>query len=468
MSESSTAQPQPPSDPFAPFSATADEPWNLRRACHLLRRAGFGPTDKMLGAMLKQSPSDAVDSLFAFDVADDPFNGMIEQMEGLFNLNQVESVQRWWIYRMLNTPRPLQEKLALFWHNRFATSAAKVENGLFMHNHIELFRQKGLGSFRDLLVAVTKDPAMLIWLDGRTNRKGKANENYGREIMELFTLGVGNYTEQDVKELARAFTGWQINGNESALNEKLFDDGEKTIFGVKGKFGAEQAIDLILKQPAASKFLARKMLRAFVHPTPADEHVAHYASRLVDSDWTINTVLREMLGSRLFFSDFAYRSKIKSPAEMAVGAALMVGGKVNAQFLREEMGKMGQNLLYPPNVKGWDGEQAWINSNTVLVRFNLGLSLATQRRDNEFARRTDFEAYLKQNNIKTAADVIDYYGRLMFDGRLPTEDRAELIEYMNRNERNEPAQFVLNGGTINSKVRGVLHLMMSMPEYQLN
>jgi len=468
MSESSTAQPQPPSDPFGPFSATDDQPWDLRRACHLMRRAGFGPTDKTLNTVLKQAPSDAVDSLFDFDVADDPFNGMIEQMEGLFNLNQVESVQRWWIYRMIYTSRPLQEKVALFWHNRFATSAAKVENGLFMHNHIELFRQKGLGSFRDLLVAVTKDPAMLIWLDGRTNRKGKANENYGREIMELFTLGVGNYTEADVKELARAFTGWQINGNEGAFNEKQFDDGEKTIFGVKGKFNAEQAIDLILKQPAASKFLARKMLREFVHPAPADEHLTHYAARLVDSDWNIKTVLREMLGSRLFFSDWAYRSKIKSPTEMAVGAALMVGGKVNAQFLREEMGKMGQNLLYPPNVKGWDGEQAWINSNTVLVRFNLGLSLATQRRDNEFARRTDFESYLKQNKITTAADAIDFYSRLMFDGRLPTQDRAELLEYMNRNERNEPVQFVLNGGTINSKVRGVLHLMMSMPEYQLN
>src|SRR5689334_23140652 len=154
MSDSSStaaAEFQPPSDPFAPFSATADQPWDLRRVGHLLRRAGFGPTDKRIAAMLKQSPAEAVDSVFAFDVADDPFNGMIDQMEGLFNLNQVDSVQRWWIYRMINTPRPLQEKVALFWHNRFATSAAKVENGQYMHNHIALFRQKALGSFRDLL-----------------------------------------------------------------------------------------------------------------------------------------------------------------------------------------------------------------------------------------------------------------------------------------------------------------------------
>jgi uncharacterized protein (DUF1800 family) len=372
-----------------------------------------------------------------------------------------------------------------------------------MHQHIELFRQKGLASFRELLVAVTKDPAMLVWLDGRVNRKGKPNENYAREIMELFTLGVGNYTEHDIKQLARAFTGWEIRDAGSSmmmsaaapgtmtgvLNEKQFDDGEKEIFGVKSNFNAQTAIDLILKQPAAPKFLAKKMIKEFVHPQPTDEQIEHYASRLLAADWDVKTVLREMISSRMFFSDWAYRSKIKSPVELAIGAALVVGGKVNAQYLREEMAKMGQNLLYPPNVKGWDGEQAWINSNTVLVyppnvkgwdgeqawinsntvlvRFNLGLMLATQRRDDLFARRTDYESFLRQHQAKTAAEVLDVYAKLMFDGRLDDEKRAELLEYMNRNEKNEPAAFVLNGGTVNSKVRGVLHLLMSTPEYQL-
>jgi uncharacterized protein (DUF1800 family) len=464
---SPATQASPPEDQFAPFTPSSDMRWDLRRVCHLLRRATFGPTEARVTAMLKQSQTDAIDSLFAYDPADDPFNGMIEQMVGLFNLKEPDSVQRWWIYRMLNTPRPLQEKVALFWHNRFATSCTKAP-AEFMHIQIEMFRQKGLGSFRDLLLSVTKDPAMLVWLDGRSNRKGRANENYAREIMELFTLGVGKYTENDVKQLARAFTGWRIEDNRGTFNPKEFDDGEKEIFGEKGNFDAAGAIDLILKQPAAPKFLAKKILAAFVHPKPTDEQIDHYAKRLLATEWNIKIVLREIFASRMFFSDFAYRSKIKSPAELAIGAALIVGGKVNASFLREEMSKMGQNLLFPPTVKGWDGEETWINSNTVLERFNLGMSLATQRRDNEFARRADLQNDLKQHNVTSGREFIDFYTQLMFDGKLATYFRGELIEYMNRNERNEPAMFTLNPGMVSTKARDVLHLMMSMPEYQLN
>jgi uncharacterized protein (DUF1800 family) len=393
---------------------------------------------------------------------------MLEQMEGLFNLKEVEAAGRWWIHRMMYTPHPLQEKMALFWHNRFATSAAKVGDGYFMHQMIELFRQQGLGNFRDLVVAVSRDPAMLVWLDGQKNRKGKANENFGRELMELFTLGVGNYTEHDVKQVSRCFTGWTISyqDRKGIFDPKKFDEGEKEIFGKTGKFDGSAAIDLILQQPSASKHLAKKILIEFVHPEPTQEQIDHYAPRLVELKWEIRPVMKEIFSSRMFFSDWAYRSKIKSPCELTIGVALAIGGIPNTQFLRESMGRMGQPLLYPPSVKGWDGGEDWINANTVLQRFNYGMYAVTQRRD-EFARHTEFEKWFGDHDIKTAAQVTDYYASILLDGKMRPEMRSELIDYMNKGERNERIVFTMKPQLINTKVRGVLHLFTTAPEFQL-
>ena len=465
-----TQAPSPPKDQFEPYVPSDDSAWDTPKAGHLLRRLTFGPTRQRLDALLKLSPGEAIDSLLDYDPEKDPFEGMLEQMEGLFNLRDVGQVQQWWIYRMVHSPQPAQEKLVLFWHNYFATSGSKVENGVYMHKQIELFRSKGLGSFRDLLIGVATDPAMLIWLDGKDNRKGKPNENFAREVMELFTLGVGNYSEDDIKQLARAFTGWRIEQNEGTFKKEQFDDGEKTIFGEKGDYDLEGAIDLILKRPTASKYLARKMLRGFVHPDPTDEQIDHYAKRLLDSDWNIKLVLREMFASRMFFSEWAYRSKIKSPSELVIGSAIAMGGKPNMQFLREQLSKMGQNLLYPPNVKGWDGEEAWINSNTVLVRFNFGMSIATQRSQGGpevMARGNDLETPLKSMNVKTADDVIDVYARVFLDGKLPEGAKEKLLDYMNRDQKDQAKPFVLNRETVNSKVRDMLHILMTTPEYQL-
>jgi hypothetical protein len=168
----------------------------------------------------------------------------------------------------------------------------------------------------------------------------------------------------------------------------------------------------------------------------------------------------------LFFSDWAYRSKIKSPIELAVGAVTALGGKVNTLFLREQTAKMGQNILFPPNVKGWDGEQDWINANTVMLRFNFGESLATQRA-NEFARKSDMEKWLLEHNVRTAGDIVDHYARLLLDGNLAPGVRETLLRYMNHGTKSEPAAFVLQQDVLNVKVRGLLHLLMSMPEYQL-
>ncbi|MBV8782015.1 MAG: DUF1800 domain-containing protein [Phycisphaerae bacterium] len=455
-----------PSDPYSPYTPSDAEPWDSRRAGHLLRRVAFGGPYEQHDAIAKLTPGQAVDSFLNFDPEKDPLNELADELVGFFNPTMLDSQQEWWFYRIINTARPMQEKMALLWHNQFATSASKVQSIALMAGQIDLFRRMGLGNFRDLLLAVGRDPAMLIWLDGNTNRKGAPNENYGREVMELFTLGVGSYSEKDVKELARSFTGWHLENGKAVFNKAAFDDGDKTIFGKTGKFDSESAVDLILAQPAASKHLARRLLREFVHPNPTDEQIAHYADRAVTLKWELKPLIREVLTSRLFFSDWAYRSKIKSPVEIAVGGAIAIGGKINMKFLREQTTRMGQALMVPPNVKGWDGEEAWINANSVLLRFNFGLALATQRND-AFAKTSDLRDWLSKHNIKTAEDVVDHYARVFLDGNIAPAARAEFVDFMTHGAKHEPKPFVLNPETMNAKVRGVMHLMVAMPEYQL-
>ena len=462
---------KPPSDPFKPFRPDSDQPWDVHTAAHLLRRAGFGPTPQRLEQMLKQSPQEAVALLTDYDVAIDPLNDLLEQLDGFVipfsridkNDRYATTAPTWCIYRMLYTQRPLQEKLALFWHNRFATSLVKVENQMLMHRQVELFRRMGMGSFCDMLVAVGRDPAMLLWLDGQTNRKGHPNENYAREIMELFALGVGNYTEKDIQELARAFTGWRVNGERASFDAKSFDDGVKEAFDKRGAFNDESAVDLILEQPAAPRFIARKLLEEFVNPYPLPEHVEHYAKRLLDCKWEIKPVLKEILTSRLFFSDWAYRSKIKSPLELVIGTALALGGKPHTSFLRDQAAKMGQSILMPPGVKGWDGGENWINANTILMRFNFALAASTQR-NGEFVRKSDIEGDLAARGISTPQKITEHFCRLLLDDRIPDDARQSFIEYAASNKGGGPAA---KGDPYNPTIRGLLHLIMSSPEYQL-
>jgi uncharacterized protein (DUF1800 family) len=462
-----------PENAFEAYAPSESDPWNTPRQGHLLRRTSFGSSAQRLDELGKQSPSEAVDAILNYDVEHDPLNELIDRIDGLVSFNRIESIQDWWIYRMLYSPHPFQERLALFWHNRFATSASKVGDPTAMHNQIELFRRKGLGNYRELLIDVGRDPAMLIWLDGRANRKGKPNENYGRELMELFTLGpkdvvsgVGNYTEDDVKNMARCFTGWTIEGGKGVFNVKNFDDGQKEILGQKGIFNSASAIDVILAHPAASRFLSRKMLREFVHPNPPDEAITHYAQRLVANKWEIKPTLREIFTSRMFYSGWCYRSIIKSPIDITVGSVAALGGKPSCQFLREQSNRMGQSLLFPPNVKGWDGEEAWINANTVVLRFNFGMQLALQRQ-NEFARRSDFDGWLAKYSIHSADDVIDYFARVFLDGNLPPDARGKLLAFLNQDAKGQYKSFALSHETINTKVRGLVHMMVSTPEYQL-
>ncbi len=462
--------PQPPENPFEPFAPSDAEPWNARRIGHLLRRGAFGANSARMQLARERGPGGAVDWLFEFDPTTDVggLNAFLSQASSLYDIRQSPTlVAQWWFHRMTQTPAPLQEKLAVMWHDHFATSAAKVGVPTWMHDQVELFRTHGLGSFRDLLIAVGRQPAMLRWLDGHGSHKSKPNENYGREILELFTLGVGHYQEKDIQELARAFTGWMITGGAvGVFDPARWDEGEKAVFDKTGPFNDEQAVDVILQHPQAPKYLAWRLLSTFVHPEPRPEHIDHYAARLVEHQWNIGNTLKEILKSRLFFSDWAYRSMIKSPVELCVGSAIAIGGVPRAEYLRRECAAMGQSLLYPPDVSGWKGGQSWINANTVMVRFRFGREAAGQG-FGEFAEGPLF-ADLEKQQITTSPKIVNYFGDMLLDGEMPMEARGRFLDYMNRDNKNQPAEFVFNGGFVQQKVRGLLQLMMSMPHYQLS
>ncbi len=455
-----------PDNPLGVYEPTDANPWTFAHVSHLYRRAAFGATWSTLKAGVDSSPDELVEGLLEYDAETDPFNDTLESLTGFVDIKEPRSLQNWWLHRALNTDRPMQEKMALVWHDHFATSASKVGQGEFMHRQIEMFRAKGLGNFRDLLLEVGRDPAMLIWLDGRDSKKGKPNENYAREIMELFTLGIGNYTEQDVKELARCFTGWSIREGAGHFNPKEFDDKEKTLFGVKGKFNDEQAVDLLLKQPAAPRFLAKKLLVEFVHPAPNDQLVDTLAAEIVKQEWRMKTVMRRLLSSRIFYSDYAYRSRIKSPVELSLGLATVMGGKIKTDFLREQTNKMGQQLLYPPNVKGWDGNETWINANTLIVRMNYGWHLA-QTRGQDYARRGSIEAMMKLAGANTPDTVVDFFAEALLDGKIKPEVRTKLIDYISKDENDKARKFDLKQQGVNRIVRSMIRIVTALPEFQL-
>ncbi len=456
-----------PSEPFATFVPSESEPWGVSRVGHLYRRAGLGASFDELQRGLKLTPQQAVDQLLDYDPDTDRMDELQEQLVGYLKFDEPRQLQNWWLFRLLNTDRPLQERIALVWHNHFATSASKVTQLQLMADQIALFRRMGSGSFRDLLLAVSRDPAMLRWLDGATNRKGAANENWSRELLELFTLGAGHFTEYDVKEVARAFTGWRVENSRVWFDAGGFDDGDKTIFGTTAKWESESAIDLILRQPSAAKHIARRLLREFVHPGPTDEMIDHYAQRLLEHQWQIKPLLREIFASRMFFSDWAYRSRIKSPVDVTVAASRQIGGKITANFVREQTTKMGQSLFFPPNVKGWDGHEAWINANTILLRYNFGVAISTQRGE-AFARQVDLEQWLLKHDMRSGEQIVDHFLTLMLDGSAPAELRTALLTYINRGPKGEARPFVLEKDGFNFKLRAIIHLICATPEYQLS
>ena len=405
-------------DQLAPLLANT---WNRAHAAHLLERAGFGATPAEVDRFAKMTPTQAVRTLVryqsirhalppfeesgAFDAGLDPFSpsrpaatdkaksdgealGVKVKPEGNRRLQQVadrylywlrvsklesQRIGYWWANRMLNTPRPLEEKMTLFWHGHFATSDEKVRDYRKMLKQNEMLRAKATGNFRDLLIAVAQDPAMLAYLDAAVNVKGAPNENFAREIMELFSMGVGNYTEEDIREAARAFTGWNYQGLKFVINPVQHDDGVKTVLGQRGKLDGVQVIDIILSKPVTAEFIATKLYRYFVREDVSPELRIKLGKLLRDNKYEIAPFLETLLLSQDFYCDASVGTRIKPPVELVVSTYRKMG-------LREIPGmpdfndltdSMGQKLLFPPNVAGWASGKSWITPGLLLVRGNF-------------------------------------------------------------------------------------------------
>ncbi|MBA3505777.1 MAG: DUF1800 domain-containing protein [Betaproteobacteria bacterium] len=360
-------------------------------ARHLLARTGFGPTAAEVRKYATLAREEAVAELLR-DARTSPVTpppawatdtGALRLPRGesasseerqAFRQQQNRStleLRAWWLSEMLATPSALTERMTLFWHNHFVSSQQKVRLARLMYAQNATFREHALGNFAVLLRAAAKEPAMLVYLDSAQNRKGQPNENFAREVMELFTLGEGSYTEHDVKEAARAFTGWSLNRDTGGYQFRpgLHDNGMKTVFARSGHFDGDAVLDLLLARPETAEHLTRKLWREFVSEEPETHEVHRIAQSFRNSNYDIKTVLRGLLLSDTFWSEANRGVLIKSPVELVVGALrqLEIEPGPASPFALVSAG-MGQNLFSPPNVKGWPGGEAWINTHTLLAR----------------------------------------------------------------------------------------------------
>lgn len=453
-----------PLEAWKPWKTDEKSPWGLKWAGHLLRRAAFLPSWEELQQAIKQGPEATLERLFAGGAGQADFDEAVSQAsKGLARNAQISTLgeyQAVWVYRLTRAPHPLRERMTLFWHNLFATSVAKVRRPDLMLQQNEVLRRHALLKFGPFLLEMSKDPAMLIWLDSNSNVKGKANENFARELMELFSLGVGNYTEKDVQEAARAFTGWHTAGGQFLFNKAQHDFGAKTVLGQTGDWDGGDIVRIVLEQPACARFLVRKLFRQFISETvsPPDRLLEPLAEQLRKTDYDIGPVVRTMLSSRLFFSKHAYRQRIKSPVEFIVGLARSLAGDVQPQDLADAFDGLGQELFAPPSVKGWDGGKAWLNSATLLARHNLAWTIVGGE-DERFRQAVNPASLARKHGGDDYAKQLNFLLDLFLNGDVAPPARLKLLKYL---EDGKPKD-----ANLDKRLRETAHTILTMPEYQL-
>jgi uncharacterized protein (DUF1800 family) len=438
------------------FSPTADQPWDRAAAAHLFRRAAFGASAAQLDAALEKSPDAVVEELLEGATESSDFRRDRDSLAAaVLSTGEPQQLAAWWAYVMLHTPHPLLERMTLFWHGHFAVSAAKVTDAELMFQQNALLRRRALNDFRALVHDVSRDPAMLIYLDSATNRKGRPNENFARELMELFCLGEGQYSEQDVQQLARCFTGWEIKQQKFRFNRFQHDSGEKSLLGKAGTFPDGEAIDWILDQLRAAEFIVGKLYSALVcdEPAPDQQLLAPLADEFRTSGMNTGAVVRRILTSRLFFSDHARARKVRSPVDLAVGLLRTLEGTANTHQLSSDLQANGQGLFFPPNVKGWDGGRTWINSATILGRANMTTRLLADGSMRFGGGALD--EYFSRLGAAEPEQIIDRVAELLVAVPLSPKRRARLIEVCGKNS---------------NRSRGIaeaIRTLAALPEFQL-
>lgn len=472
-------------------------------AAHLIRRMGFGGSPDEIDDLASRGREGAVDYLLNYRDID---NRELEELlsrsfdfSNPFELGRFNpgEIRRWWLTRMVHTRRQFEEKLTLFWHNHFATANSKVPELLMFIQNLTL-RREALSRFDDLLLRIAQDPGMLVWLDGVTNVIGSPNENFARELQELFTMGItdavtgeSNYTEDDVKEIARAFTGWKFSLPRSSSNPFDFpffintiehDHTAKTIYGRTASFTGEDVITIVAGRRATARYLVKKIFEFFVHPLPGDSNdrviIEKFADIYERSNHSMAALFREIFVSDEFFGQRARFSLVKSPVELIVGAIRMLGGQYDPGARRRNESSnllpglsalMGQDIFNPPDVAGWALNLGWINTAALLLRFNFADLLVINRNNNPDV--ADFWLSQEQLRRQTRASAKKTVKRfLSVLGPLPVSQTtfAALKEYLISNDSGEKVGFAPDEITIDKKVRGLAHQIMCLPAFQMN
>lgn len=461
-----------------------------QKVAHLLRRFGFGASEAELDYYGRGGLTAAIDRLLNYEAVDEGFSVDPNSLATGKNAKlKIAAVQEWWLMRMIATRRPLQEKMTLFWHNHFATSAEKVVSPYMMLAQNQIFRAGATGRFGDLLLDVSKDPAMLLWLDNQYNVKGHPNENFAREVMELFTMGIGHYNEHDVQEAARAFTGWGFGNrnrrqpkNQKNLKDPVFldredlhDHGPKEVLGNKGDFDGDDVIGILTGNPRASRFMTWKIWSWFVYPDPDPDLVDRLAEPFYRSGLNIKLLLRSIMEAPEFYSERAYRGVYKNPVDFTVSTIRQLG--FGAQALNNDNFKqaaraatairistkgMGMDLMFPPDVSGWAGGPSWVTTATMVERIRWAQILFEQAsvsvKKRQFTLGTDASGLfaLDASPGGVARRLVS-----VFDAELPKDHLNNLVQ----------AAAAASGGKVepssaNSTACAVARLIFAAPSFQ--
>jgi len=490
-------------------SLSADR-WNYATAAHLLNRAGFGGPPAAIQKLADLGLDKAVSSLLDYENIPDPAANpvwaipdpegnknrrdavqkatpeqrrQIQQQEQRLQADRLMELRGWWLNRMAKGPRPFQEKMVLFWHGHFATSFEKVHNGYYMWRQNELFRRLATGNWLELLTFAAQDPAMLIWLDQAESRKEHPNENFAREVMELFTLGEGHYTEKDVTEGARALTGWSLDRlDEKFIYRPLFhDNGTKTFLGRTGNLNGDDVLAQIVAQPQAARFITAKVWNYFAGQPPADGLNDALAAVFRENGNNFKPFLWVMFHSEEFYAPPIIRNEVKSPVQWLVGSVRMLECDLPPTPICEAvLRSLGQDLFAPPNVKGWDGGITWITTNTLLARYNDAATLIQGTfpplAPSDFARKPGGQGGAKAERQAQRIRI----GGVSVDKIVSSEELADkdqlvkslenrLLQTSLRDEQQKALRDFLDTKTKldDADVQTVIRLVMATPQYQV-
>ena len=443
---------------WAAYEPDAGRSWNLSLAAHLYRRSGFGAGWGQLQQALSDGPQRAIDELLRPRADVEAFNRRCDESENVAG-GSLDGLRAWWLRRMMETPHPLLEKMTLFWHSHFAVDAGELNNPRLMQEHLGLLRTHALGSFEALLRGICRDPAMLLWLGADRNRKASPNESFVRPLLETFTLGSGQVTDEDARAAARVFTGWTVLRGQLRYLPLEHDETTRRFLGQEGSFTVDDIVRILLEHPATAQKVVRKLYAWLISETeePPDALIAPLASSFA-KDRDVARLVETMLRSNLFFSPAAYRQRIKCPAEFAVGIVKALEGMVSATQLARDVAGLGQDLCRPPTVKGWTGGRYWINAATLMGRHNLASALLQTGKP--YDSKLDAWTVARKHGCGTPDAAARFLPGLFLQGDIEPGIREALLQ-------NAATATTGSDGAPGAMLRRLAYALVTLPEYHL-